>query len=58
MPRLTGTSLHTENKPMFPLEIRLTYALASVLVVLAPGPDIILWIARGMSQGRLAAMLA
>jgi threonine/homoserine/homoserine lactone efflux protein len=47
-----------ENKTMFPLDIWLAYTLASVLIVLAPGPDIILSIARGMSQGRLAAMLS
>jgi threonine/homoserine/homoserine lactone efflux protein len=43
---------------MFPIDIWLTYTLASVLIVLAPGPDIVLSIARGLSQGRLAAMLS
>jgi threonine/homoserine/homoserine lactone efflux protein len=43
---------------MFPVEIWLAYTLASVLIVLAPGPDIILSIARGLSQGRLAATLS
>ncbi len=43
---------------MFPIEIWLAYTLASVLIVLAPGPDIILAIARGLSQGRLAALLS
>lgn len=43
---------------MFPIDIWLTYTLASVLIVMAPGPDIILSIARGMSQGRLAATLS
>ena len=43
---------------MFPLDIWLAYTLASVLIVLAPGPDIILSIARGLSQGRLAATLS
>lgn len=43
---------------MFPIDIWLAYTLASVLIVLAPGPDIILSIARGLSQGRLAAMLS
>ncbi|TIS54522.1 LysE family translocator [Mesorhizobium sp.] len=43
---------------MFPIQIWLAYTLASVLIVLAPGPDIILSIARGLSQGRLAAMLS
>ena len=43
---------------MFPIDIWLAYTLASVLIVLAPGPDIILSIARGLSQGRLAAMVS
>jgi threonine/homoserine/homoserine lactone efflux protein len=43
---------------MFPLDIWLAYTLASVLIVLAPGPDIFLSIARGLSQGRLAATLS
>ncbi|TJW07319.1 MAG: LysE family translocator [Mesorhizobium sp.] len=43
---------------MFPIQIWLAYTLASVLIVLAPGPDIVLSIARGLSQGRLAAMLS
>jgi threonine/homoserine/homoserine lactone efflux protein len=43
---------------MFPIDIWLAYTLASVLIVLAPGPDIVLSIARGLSQGRLAAMLS
>ena len=51
-------SIHTENKIMFPLDIWLAYTLASVLIVLAPGPDIVLSIARGLSQGRLAATLS
>ena len=43
---------------MFPIDIWLAYTLACVLIVLAPGPDIILSIARGLSQGRFAAMLS
>jgi threonine/homoserine/homoserine lactone efflux protein len=43
---------------MFPTDIWLAYTLASVLIVLAPGPDIVLSIARGLSQGRLAATLS
>jgi threonine/homoserine/homoserine lactone efflux protein len=43
---------------MFPIEIWLAYTLASVLIVLAPGPDIVLAIARGLSQGRIAAVLS
>ncbi|MEN3381885.1 MAG: hypothetical protein V7608_1929, partial [Hyphomicrobiales bacterium] len=37
---------------MFPIDIWVAYTVASVLIVLAPGPDIILSIARGLSQGR------
>lgn len=43
---------------MFPIDIWLAYTLASVLIVLAPGPDIVLSIARGLSQGRVAASLS
>jgi threonine/homoserine/homoserine lactone efflux protein len=43
---------------MFPLDIWLAYTLASVVIVLAPGPDIVLSIARGLSQGRLAAVVS
>ena len=43
---------------MFPIDIWLAYTLASVLIVLAPGPDVILSIARGLSQGRLAATVS
>jgi threonine/homoserine/homoserine lactone efflux protein len=43
---------------MFPIDIWLGYTLASVLIVLAPGPDVLLSIARGLSQGRLAATLS
>jgi threonine/homoserine/homoserine lactone efflux protein len=43
---------------MFPIDIWLAYTLASVLIVLAPGPDIVLSIARGLSQGRVAAVLS
>lgn len=43
---------------MFPIDIWLAYTLASVLIVIAPGPDIVLSIARGLSQGRLAAALS
>lgn len=43
---------------MFPIDIWLAYTLACIFIVLAPGPDIVLSIARGLSQGRLAAMLS
>jgi len=43
---------------MFPIDIWVAYTIASVLIVLAPGPDIVLSIARGLSQGRVAAVLS
>lgn len=42
---------------MFPTDTLLTYAAACLLVVLAPGPDNILALSRGLSQGRMAALL-
>ena len=44
--------------PMFPTEILAAYLAAVVLVVIAPGPDNILAISRGLSQGRAAAALS
>lgn len=43
---------------MFPKQILITYILAVLLIVIAPGPDNILVISRGLSQGRLAAALS
>lgn len=43
---------------MFPTDILLTYLAAVLLVVLSPGPDNILAISRGLSQGRLAGGLS
>jgi threonine/homoserine/homoserine lactone efflux protein len=43
---------------MFPIDVWLAYTTASVLIVLAPGPDVLLSIARGLSQGRFAATLS
>lgn len=43
---------------MFPTEILMTYLAACLLVVMAPGPDNILAIGRGLSQGRTAAFLS
>lgn len=43
---------------MFPTDILLAYFAAVLLVVIAPGPDNILAIGRGLSQGRLAAALS
>jgi threonine/homoserine/homoserine lactone efflux protein len=43
---------------MFPLDTLLAYLAACVVVVLSPGPDNILAISRGLSQGRMAAALS
>jgi len=44
--------------PTFPTEILAAYLAAVVLVVIAPGPDNLLAISRGLSQGRAAAALS
>lgn len=43
---------------MFPTDTLLAYMAACLVVVLSPGPDNILAISRGLSQGRLAAALS
>lgn len=43
---------------MFPPEILLAYIAAVLLVVMSPGPDNILAVSRGLSQGRLAGALS
>lgn len=43
---------------MFPSEILWAYLAAVLLVVISPGPDNILAISRGLSQGRLAGVLS
>lgn len=43
---------------MFPNDILITYFAAVMLVVISPGPDNILALSRGLSQGRLAAGLS
>ena len=43
---------------MFPTEILIAYVAAALVVVLAPGPDNILAIGRGLSQGPVAAALS
>ena len=43
---------------MFPTDTLLAYLAAVIIVVFAPGPDNILAISRGLSQGRLAAALS
>lgn len=40
---------------MFPIDIWLTYTAACLLLVISPGPDNLLAVGRGLSQGRLAA---
>jgi len=40
---------------MFPIDVVITYTLACLLLVISPGPDNILAIGRGLSQGKLAA---
>lgn len=41
---------------MFPLDVWFTYTVACLLLVISPGPDNILAIGRGLSQGKLAAI--
>jgi len=43
---------------MFPLDILVAYLAAVLVVVVVPGPDNILAIGRGLSQGRVAAALS
>jgi threonine/homoserine/homoserine lactone efflux protein len=43
---------------LFPIDTLAAYLAAVLLVVMAPGPDNILAISRGLSQGRLAAILS
>lgn len=43
---------------MFPTEILLAYVAACALVVVSPGPDNLLAIGRGLSQGPLSAALS
>ncbi len=43
---------------MFPTEVLVAYLAAVLVVVIAPGPDNILAISRGLSQGRAAAALS
>lgn len=42
---------------MFPIDNSLSYVAVCLLVVLSPGPDNILAVSRGLSQGRAAAAL-
>ncbi|MBU2968678.1 LysE family translocator [Pseudoalteromonas sp. C2R02] len=43
---------------MFSMEVWLAYTLACLLLVISPGPDNILAIGRGLSQGKLAACIS
>jgi threonine/homoserine/homoserine lactone efflux protein len=43
---------------LFPIDTLAAYLAAVLLVVMAPGPDNILAISRGLSQGRVAAILS
>lgn len=43
---------------MFPIDVFLAYTAACILLVLAPGPDNLLAVGRGLSQGRLAAVVS
>lgn len=43
---------------MFPLEVFLPYTLACLLLVISPGPDNLLAIGRGLSQGPSAATVS
>ncbi|NRA23532.1 MAG: LysE family translocator [Oleispira sp.] len=43
---------------MFSVEVWFTYTLACLLLIISPGPDNILAIGRGLSQGKLAACLS
>lgn len=43
---------------MFPIEVWSAYTLACLLLVISPGPDNILAIGRGMSQGKVAACIS
>lgn len=43
---------------MFPFEVFVTYTLACVLLVMSPGPDNLLAIGRGLSQGKWAAVVS
>ena len=43
---------------MFPLDTLIAYVAACIVVVISPGPDNLLAISRGLSQGRFAAALS
>lgn len=43
---------------MFPVDIWFTYTAACILLVISPGPDNLLAVGRGLSQGRAAACVS
>ena len=43
---------------MISLEIWLLYTAACILIIVSPGPDNLLAVGRGVSQGRLAAIVS
>ena len=43
---------------MISFEMWLTYTMACIFIILSPGPDNILAVSRGLSQGRLAAIVS
>lgn len=43
---------------MFPTDVLLTFTAACLLLVISPGPDNLLAIGRGLSQGKLAAIIS
>ncbi|MCW8349188.1 LysE family translocator [Vibrio sp. ZSDZ65] len=43
---------------MFPIEVFLPYTVACLLLVISPGPDNLLAVGRGLSQGRVAAIVS
>lgn len=43
---------------MFPPDIWLAYTMACIILIVSPGPDNVLAISRGLSQGRLAACVS
>ena len=43
---------------MFPIEVFLPYTVACLLLVISPGPDNLLAVGRGLSQGRIAAIVS
>lgn len=58
-PRLyDGVVIPTREVRMFPVDVLSAYLVAVMIVVIAPGPDNMLAIGRGLSQGPAAAALS